>query len=99
MTLHDRLASAALGMVAGAVYGGVWFARAHARDGEPFDKRKFAATIIVSAAVGLGMGLADAAVTEQSVEHQLMMYAGVIAIVEGLLKTFTEEVKSRREGR
>ncbi|MCW3128560.1 MAG: hypothetical protein N2V75_00415 [Methanophagales archaeon] len=55
---------------------------------ENFDLEKFIATILVGAVVGAVMYASGSPVTESNVAAQLAMYAGVIAVVENVLKAF-----------
>jgi len=53
---------------------------------ENFEATKFAATVLVGIVVGAVMYASGSPVTESSVAAQLGMYAGVIAVVENVLK-------------
>ena len=55
---------------------------------ENFDTPKFAATVLVGLVVGAVMCASGSPVTESNVAAQLAMYAGVIAVVENVLKAF-----------
>jgi len=55
---------------------------------ENFDTVKFAATVLVGLVVGAVMYASGSSVTESNVAAQLAMYAGVIAVVENVLKAF-----------
>lgn len=65
----------------------MWYARARARDDEPFDTYQFLSTLLVGAAIGLVAGLAGGTtVAREPVEAQLAGYVGLISLVEGALK-------------
>lgn len=89
--ISEPIQAGALGLVAGLVYGGVWFMRARAKDDEPFDPSKFGATLLVGALVGASLGIANQEVTQSGIETQLVAYAGLITLVEGVIKTIREE--------
>jgi len=55
---------------------------------EDFDATKFSATVLVGAIVGAIMYLTGSPVTEASVIEQLAAYAGIVAVVENVLKAF-----------
>jgi uncharacterized membrane protein YfcA len=84
-----QLPSVVVAVVAGIVYGALWYARNRYRpdEGEGFRPLKFAATLAVSALVGLGAGLAGDPLGYTAIEQQLLAYAGAISLLEALLKT------------
>jgi len=53
---------------------------------EDFDATKFSATVLVGAIVGAVMHLGGVPVTEAGVLEQLAAYAGIVAVVENILK-------------
>ena len=53
---------------------------------ENFEPTKFTATVLVGIVVGAVMYASGSPVTEANVATQLAMYAGVIAVVENVLK-------------
>ena len=53
---------------------------------ENFEPAKFAATVLVGIVVGAVMYVSGAPVTEANVATQIGTYAGVIAVVENVLK-------------
>ena len=55
---------------------------------ENFDATKFSATVLVGAIVGAVMYFGGVPVTEAGVAEQLAAYAGIVAVVENVLKAF-----------
>ena len=53
---------------------------------EDFDTPKFAATVLVGAVVGAIMYASGLPVTEAGVLEQLAAYAGIVVVVENILK-------------
>jgi uncharacterized membrane protein YfcA len=74
-------------VVSAILYASVWYARARRKGREKFNHEKFVATLIVGACAGAGMGVAGVDVTAAGVESALITYAGIITLVEGILKT------------
>jgi hypothetical protein len=73
-------------VVSAVMYASVWYARARRKGRETFNHEKFAATLVVGACVGAGMGVAGVDVTAAGVESALVTYAGLITLAEGVLK-------------
>lgn len=86
------LVEALFGVMAGAVYGFIWFGRNRLKKENPenFSRRKFLATLLVSAAVGGVLAASGASVTFPDVATKLTTYGFLIVLVEGLLKTLWE---------
>lgn len=89
-TLPPIIVNAAVGLVAGGIYGLTHYAHKYHSDGEPFNPFLFGATLIVSAGIGLSFGLSGAPVTEETVIGALAANAAVIAVLEPLLKSATD---------
>ena len=53
---------------------------------EDFDATKFSATVLVGAIIGAIMYFGGVPVTEAGVLEQLAAYAGIVAVVENILK-------------
>lgn len=85
-------------MLAALVYSVLWYARSHAKHGEEFNGRKFAATLVVGGGVGLVLAVSGVAVTAVGLEERLLLYAGVISLVEAVLKTVFAEYRQRQRG-
>lgn len=92
-----------LAVSAAVVYAALWYSRAYARTGEPFDATKFAATVLVGALVGLGLSLTGDSATPEDIEARFLLYVGVISLVEALLKAVVASARdtppTQTEGR
>lgn len=64
---------------------------------QSFDTKKFISTLLVGIGVGVSMSLSGANLTFLSFEAELATMAGIIALVESVLKTIYREVKKRTE--
>jgi len=53
---------------------------------EEFDATKFIATVLVGALVGVVLYVKGAAITEEAVATQFAAYAGIVVIVENVIK-------------
>jgi hypothetical protein len=72
---------------AALVYSFTFYAKKYdLEEKEEFDKWKFISTISVGTLVGVGSAFAGYEVTYANIEAKLVAYAGVIALVESLLK-------------
>lgn len=76
-------------VVSALVYSTVWYARRR-EQGEPLQPAKMVATLIVGAAIGVSMILVGEPLRELSLEQKLVAYAGVISLVQGVVKTANE---------
>ena len=81
----DLLAKGLMAAIAAAMYASIWYMRARQK-GEDFDYEKYFSTVIVGFGIGFSLGLAGDLVTFTTVESQLAGYAGMVAMVEGVLK-------------
>lgn len=87
-TVENIAIEVALGILFGAVYGLVWFARARQKgNGEELDLKKLGATLLVGAGVGGAMAASGANLDYGSFVTRMSGYIGVITVVEALLKT------------
>ena len=80
-----------LTVVSAVVYGVIFFVKAYATSPDPkppFDKKKFAATLIVAFIIGVIAGMTGVTLNEADLIAQLGQYAGYVAIIETLLKAF-----------
>lgn len=86
MTLASGLVS---GGIAGGVYGALWYNRNRLKkDGaESFDQRKFSATLIVGALVGLALAYGGVEPTTANIAEVFPVYVGTITMVEAVLKS------------
>jgi hypothetical protein len=74
-------------MAAAVAYSASFYLKNRTSANEPFDPIKFFATLIVGIGISLLMLLSHVPLTEQDVFTQLVAYAGMIALVETLLKS------------
>lgn len=95
MTFHTTLATVLVGAGAAAGYAALVYARRR-RQGEDFDRVKFAATVIVGAIWGGVMATTDQPVTPDTVAHALTAYVGVVVLTEQALKFLIDEVRNLR---
>lgn len=88
------LPTVVVAVAAGVLYGAVWYARNRYRpdEGEAFRPAKFAATLVISAIIGLSAGLAGDPVGFATVETQIVTYVGAISLLEGVLKMVFDRV-------
>lgn len=88
------------GVLAGAVYGFVWYARNRLRREKSarqnFRPMKLAATVVVAGVIGGVASVSGNVVEFDTVAQQVTYYAGAIALVEGVLKTVVEVVQPTR---
>lgn len=90
--MFDQILEPAL---AAAGYSLLWYLRRRVETGESFDPAKFLATLLVGVGAGIAMEIAGIDVTQGSVEARLVAYAGVVSVVEALLKSLRDAYKSR----
>lgn len=64
---------------------------------QTFDVKKFIATLLVGIGVGVSISLSGADLTFLSFEAELATMAGIIALVESVIKTIYREVQKRTE--
>lgn len=88
----DQIAEPAL---AAAGYSLLWYGRRRTQTGETFDASKFAATVLVGIAAGIGMAWAGIDVSQGTIETRLVAYAGAVSVIEALLKSIKDAYKSR----
>jgi|Deesub1362A_J573_1020465.scaffolds.fasta_scaffold00652_15 RsiW-degrading membrane proteinase PrsW (M82 family) len=53
---------------------------------QDFDTVKFSSTVVVGAIVGAVMHMSGVPITEESFQNQFIAYAGLVALVENILK-------------
>lgn len=80
-----------------AVASIVLYSKRYATDHEDFQPRKFAATVLVGVACGIGLALGSEPVTQAAIEARLTAYAGIVILVETVLKTLTRAVRQATE--
>lgn len=97
--MAPTLVSVGGAMAMAAVYSALFFVKKRMKSDtdEPFDKKKFLATVLVGAVVGAGMALSGAPVTQATIMTMLPQYVGAIALAEALVKAVFRGVKRSRE--
>jgi len=75
-----------IAIVAAAIFASAGYLKSSGT--ENFDATKFSATVLVGAIVGAVMYFGGVPVTEAGVAEQLAAYAGIVAVVENVLKAF-----------
>ena len=80
------LSTIVLAVLAGAVYGGLFYFKAQQKTGEELDYKKFGATVLLAAIIGGVMGAAGMPVTQVTVEVQFAAYVGYVVVLENVLK-------------
>jgi len=81
------IATVATSILAAVVYAASMYLKKNLSDNpQSFDPLKFLSTVIVGAIVGIVMCQSGTQVTEQDFETQLATYAGLVAVVENVLK-------------
>ncbi|RKY68967.1 MAG: hypothetical protein DRQ24_11225 [Candidatus Latescibacterota bacterium] len=73
-----------IAIVAAAIFASAGYLKSSGT--ENFDATKFSATVLVGAIVGVVMYFGGVPVTEANVIEQLAAYAGIVAVVENILK-------------
>lgn len=69
-----------------AVYSVLFYAKARQQEDAEFDPTKFGATLLVGVAVGVSIALGGGELFQGTIETKLASYAGVVALVETVLK-------------
>lgn len=77
-----------------AMYSLLVYSRKYSLDAETFRPYKFAATLAVGIAVGVGMGLAGENVTQAEVFARLTALTGTIVLVENVVKLLWRQAQS-----
>lgn len=78
-------------------YSIIFFIKKREKDeGEEYDYFKLGATMIVGLAVGLSIHFSNVDLTQVGFEQRLMLYTGVIAIVESVLKIIVRRIRKMR---
>lgn len=85
---------------AAVIYSVTFYAKKYdLEEDEKFDKWKFISTISVGTLVGVGSAFAGYEISYTNIEAKLVTYAGVIALVESLLKMGYRRYKKIRRKR
>lgn len=88
----EILQATILGLLAGMLYGGLWYARAYKKSGERFNPGKFVGTLLVSGAVGASFGLSGVEITQETIAAAVAANTAVIALLEPVLKSLFAEI-------
>jgi hypothetical protein len=93
--VEQTILSTALSVIAGAgsaaIYSLLWYARKKRKSDEPFNRFKFAGTIIVGAFVGGGFALSGTPITAETISAVLTANVGIISLLEPVLKIIFNE--------
>jgi hypothetical protein len=85
---------------AALIYSVTFYAKKYdLEEKEEFDKWKFISTLSVGTLVGVGSAFAGYEVTYTNIEAKLVTYAGVIALIESLLKMGYRKYKKMKRKR
>lgn len=85
----SELTTIGIAIISAIVYAVIAYAKTQ---GESFDELKFSATIIVGACIGIASYMSNNILTQQTMETQLVAYAGVTAIVENICKAIYRKI-------
>lgn len=94
MTEHTILSTIATivgGAGFAAIYSILWYARNKAKSDEPFNRYKFAGTVLVGALIGAGFAISGTPITPETISTALTAHIGVIALLEPVLKIIFSE--------
>ncbi len=100
-TLLPLVQNALIGAFMAATYATIFYVKKRMKRAddptsiESFDKRKFAATVIVGMVVGASMSVMGIDPTRGNVQEALTTYIGAIALVESLLKAGWRVIRQR----
>ena len=85
----------ALSVLAAILYSLTMYFKKHVNPDNPqsFDPAKFITTLIWGAIIGAYLAYTGNPVTEQSIQAQMALYAGFIAITENIIKGIIRKVK------
>lgn len=78
--------SIALGIGAGLLYGLLWFAAKHQKNGEELNHRKLLGTLILSGAIGAGLAATGQPVTQETVVEAIAANLAALTLLEAMLK-------------
>lgn len=84
-----------LSVLAAIVYSLAVYFKNLSASGEKFDESKFIRTIIVGAVVGIASKAAGVEVTQENIVELSASYAGVVAVVENVLKLIYNLLKKK----
>ncbi len=84
-----------IAILSALIYSVVFYAKHYFKPGkpEPFDPTKLGATLLVGAVLGVIFYAGGVGITAEAVEMQLIAYAGIVALVESVLKLVYRGIK------
>jgi len=80
-----------LAVLAGIVYGLTHYVKHYPK--EQFDPAKLLSTIVVAVGVAVSLALSGVKVDEMTIEQRFVMYAGLVPIVENIIKAILRSFK------
>ena len=87
-----------IAVISALVYSVIFYCKKAMKPDKPpeFDYMKLASTLIVGLIIGIAFCLSGLAITAEAIEVQLIAYAGVVALVESILKIIYRAVFERK---
>lgn len=91
MTVETLVAS----VMGAGVYSVVFYYKNHEdpEDPENLEPKKMLATLVVGLGVGVSFALTEQNLTFMAFEEQMAAYAGIVAVVESVIKTVYKSLK------
>ena len=85
----------AYAIVAALAYSLIFYVKKAVREKNPpeFDYTKLGATLVVGLVIGIVFYIGGVPIATEAVETQLIAYAGVVALVESILKLIYRAIK------
>jgi len=89
------LGSLAIAVLSAVVYSMSMYVKKHLNPDNPqsFDRVKFATTVIWGVLIGIILDMSGVPINEQSVEEQFLIYAGLIALTENIIKAVVRALR------
>jgi len=89
------LGSLAIAVLSAVVYSMSMYVKKHLNPDNPqsFDPVKFATTVIWGVLIGVILDMSGVPINEQSVEEQFLIYAGLIALTENIIKVVVRALR------
>jgi len=85
----EAIATIMMAVMSAVVYAIIAYAKTQ---NENFDSLKFLSTIIIGVCVGIMFVMSNTPITQQTIEVQLVAYAGTTALVENVLKLIYRKI-------
>lgn len=96
--VQDLVLSLAISVGAALVYGTSFYYKNRERAGDPIQPRKFAATLLVALGIGIVGWRSGLPISEEYVLTALAANAGLIAVVESLIKGLYAQLAGAQSG-